>query len=150
MRIVFILLFVFLFSGCGQWIYTIHNQYPEDIIAGSVVLTPGQCVEFLDAPLIGDFPIQFRYKGRELFSKQSHPPAHYVISEKGEVVEKNTACPIEIVGKKPVKPVQTKNTTGGADQAQSKKNSPEEQAQKQKQQDYTEEDDPFFTGDLGI
>lgn len=95
----FFIVSLFFLFGCNN-IYTIQNKYKENVIAGSVILSPSQCVEFFDFPLIGDFPIKFRYKNNQLFSRKSYPPAHYVISEKAEIVKQDKACPIEIVGTK--------------------------------------------------
>lgn len=111
---------IFIFSllflcACGKQIYTIKNNYKESIIAGSVVLTPTQCVEFLDFPVIGDFPIKFRYKDRELFFEKSYPPAHYIVSEQGEILKQNQACKIEVVKERPSSGPSDDSTDTGRD-----------------------------------
>ena len=85
MRISFIFLCSIFLISCSQRIYTIKNDYRENIVVGDVVLTPSQCVEFFDFPFIGDFPIKLRYKDRQLISDKAYPPAHYMISEQGEI-----------------------------------------------------------------
>ena len=106
----FLFCFLFLFA-CD--VYTIQNGYKEDVMAGFVVLTPNQnqCVEFFDFPVIGDFPIKFRYKNNELFSKKSYPAANYKISEQGEIIKQDKPCEIDIVGEKPeeAKPEEAKS-----------------------------------------
>jgi len=98
MRSFFCFLCLFLMS-CDKRIYTIKNNYTDNIIAGSVVLSPSQCVEFFDFPLIGDFPIKFRYKDREFFSDKSYPRGHYLVSEKAEVLKQDKACKIDVIKK---------------------------------------------------
>ena len=82
--------------------YTIQNNFKEDIVAGFAVLTPAQCVEFFDFPLIGDFPIKFRYKNHLLISDKTYPASHYIISKEGKIIQKNNACQIDKVGINPL------------------------------------------------
>ena len=98
MRLNLVFLLVCLFS-CD--IYTVKNNYKEDILAGEVVLSTKQCVEFFDFPLIGDFPIRFKYKDpNHLISDKLHPPGHYEISKSGAILKKKSACSIDIIGPK--------------------------------------------------
>ena len=99
MKIFFLSFFVFC-TACD--IYTIHNQFEKTIIAGWVTLRPNQCIEFFDFPLIGDFPLKFRYKDNTLISETLYLPNHYMISSKGEILKQDKACKIERVGKAPL------------------------------------------------
>lgn len=89
------LCFIFLLSNCD--LYTVKNNYNTDIIAGSVVLKPQQCVEFFDFPLIGDFPMKFKNINRQLLSDKLYPPAHYIVSDEGKILKQDTACEIEVL-----------------------------------------------------
>ena len=91
----------FLLIACDVW--TINNDFKQRIVAGSTVILPGQCVEFIDIFLLGDFPLQFKYQNYHLISKKAYPAGHYLISEEGEIVKQKKACPMEIVGENPLK-----------------------------------------------
>ena len=95
----FFLLFFCFFFGCD--VYTVQNGFNERIIAGSFVIMPGQCMEFIDLPLFGDFPIKFKYQNNDLISEKAYPPENYLVSEKADIVEQGTRCKMEEVGKKP-------------------------------------------------
>ena len=83
-------LVVFFFSACDP--YTVENGYTERISAGSVVILPAQCVELFHFPLLGDFPLQFRYADRNLISPEDQSPGHYFISSGGEVLKRERPC----------------------------------------------------------
>ena len=91
----------FLLIACDVW--TIKNDFKQRIVAGSSVILPGQCVEFIDIFLLGDFPLQFKYQNYHLISKKAYPAGHYLISEEGGIVKQKKACPMEIVGENPLK-----------------------------------------------
>lgn len=95
MKKYFFLFCAFLLVACE--IYTVKNNYGENIIVGNVVLTPSECTEFVDFPLIGDFPLQVRDKDRQLFSEEFYPAGNYVISAQGQVSKQDPACRIETV-----------------------------------------------------
>ena len=95
-------LFFFLFCfACDVW--TVKNDFPQRIVAGSFVILPDQCVEFIDIFLFGDFPIKFKYENYHLISEKTYPPGHYLISEEGEIIKQKEACKMEIVGENPFK-----------------------------------------------
>ena len=93
-----ILFFTFILTACDY--YTIKNNYMEDVRAGYVVIKSGQCVEFFDFPVLGDFPLKFRYKDHQLVSNTSYQPSHYEISTKGNILKKAQACDLDPVKQK--------------------------------------------------
>ena len=93
-----ILFFILSITACDN--YTIQNDYIEDVRAGYVIINSGQCLEFFDFPILGDFPLKFRYKDHQLMSGKLYKPGHYKVSKQGDILKQNKACELDPVRKK--------------------------------------------------
>ncbi|MDE0092759.1 MAG: hypothetical protein OXN83_05705 [Oligoflexia bacterium] len=94
------IIFFFVLSLTACEYYTIQNNYVEGVRAGYVVINSGQCLEFFDFPVFGDFPLQFRYKDHQLISDEIYPSGHYKVSEKGDILRQKKPCELDPVRKK--------------------------------------------------
>ena len=107
--------FFTLILGCDH--YTIKNSYIEDVRAGYTVIRSGQCVAFFDFPVLGDFPLKFRYKDHQLMSSALYQPGHYEISQTGDILKKNQSCDLDPVKQKDdsesVQNIEPENTKNG-------------------------------------
>ena len=86
------------FIGCGD-IYTIKNEMPELIRAGSQKIQPGECLELSDTSfgLFGDFPLAITKEDGSALSdnidkNKTYEAGHYIVTADGEVNPKEEAC----------------------------------------------------------
>ena len=85
--------------GCGG-AYTIKNEMPELIRAGSQKIQPGECLEFSEdsfSGLFGDFPLAITKEDGSALSdntdkNKTYKAGHYVVTADGEIMPKERAC----------------------------------------------------------
>ena len=80
--------------------YTIQNDYTEEVRAGYVLIKSGQCLEFFDLPILGDFPLKFRYKDHQLMFDDLYKPGHYKVSKQGDILKQTQPCDLDPVREK--------------------------------------------------
>ena len=90
--------FILNLTACNY--YSIQNEYKEDVRAGYVIIKSGQCLEFFDLPVLGDFPLKFRYKDHQLMSDKLYKPGHYKVSKQAEILKQKQPCDLDPVRKK--------------------------------------------------